>query len=316
MVKRGSKPSWHLAFTAALLVVAGASALFLHWRSQPIPEEHFGGGPVATRPAAFADSLATGIEAALAEVGVWLELIEVQRQAAGPAGDRIEVRVPADLPLPMANVAVSGLVRRHHGRVLRGSESNGDILLYCGPDEPLRGLTPPDSTWPAGATTRVTLRRDRSLRRRTGRIAILLDSLGGAAVDAEFLDRLLTLSHPLTLRLHADEARSSRFAERLIEAGHQVIVGSPSASAYAAASGFVQAEAGGGGPPGDLIIDQGSSRRAVEDQLWELAFLAADRGQAVGMGRGRQSTLQALEAMLPRLETRGYEIVTVSALTP
>lgn len=314
MVKRGARPSWHLALTGALLVVAAAAVLFLHWRSRPAPEQHFGGRPIPTRPAAFADSLATGIERALAEVGVWLELIEVRRRDGGLAGDRLDVRVPGDLPLPMANVAVTGLVRRLDGRILQGAEVDGHIVLYCGPAQPLRGLTPPDSTWPAGATTRVELRRDRSLRRRTGRIAIVLDSLGGAAADAEFLDRLLTLSHPLTLHLRPEQARSSQFAERLIEAGHQVVLGSPPPYAYAEPSAYPAAGTGEGALPGDLVIDEAGDRPGAEDQLWELAFRAADQGQAVGIGRGRESTLQALEAVLPRLEMRGFELVTLSEL--
>lgn len=310
MVKRGARPSWHLAFTAGLLLMATAAVIHLHWRSRPDSDSPAVGAPAPTRPAAFADSLAAGIEGALADVGVWLELIDIRR-AAGPdasarSGHHIRVRVPGDLPLPVANVAVTDLVRRLDGRILRGSEMGGRVTLYCGPAKSLRGLARPDSTWPAGATTRVELRRTPSLKRRTGRLAIALDSLAWAVTDARWRDRLLDLPLPLTLYLPDEQARVSRIAERLIQAGHEVVVGA--SLSRAGPDSMTSA--------GDLIIDAADGRAAAEEQLWELAYLAADRGQVLGIGRGRESTLQALEAVLPRLETRGFHIVTASKLSP
>jgi len=307
MVKRGARPAWHLVATGGLLVVAAAAIFLLHWRSRPDPAAAGSDQRLPTRPAAFADSLNNGVEDALAEVGVWLELIDIER-SSGRSGHRIEARVPADLPLPVANIALTGLVRRLEGRVLRGAETAGKVVLFCGPSEPLRGLTRPDSTWPAGATSRVELRRDAGLRRRTGRIAVILDSLDGLMTDPGGRRRLLELS-PLTLRLAAEQAGRSRMAEPLVEAGHQILVGD--ARTGGVPTGALLDSSHGAG---HLVIDAREGREAAEDQLWELAYLAADRGSAVGVGRGRESTLQALEAVLPRLETRGYRLVTISGL--
>ncbi|MBI2502974.1 MAG: divergent polysaccharide deacetylase family protein [Candidatus Latescibacteria bacterium] len=64
----------------------------------------------------------------------------------------------------------------------------------------------------------------------------------------------------------------------------------------------------------DLFIDEVDNRSAVEKKLWELAELAAQQGQALGLGRSRESTLLALEAMLPRLEARGFRLISLSQL--
>jgi len=64
----------------------------------------------------------------------------------------------------------------------------------------------------------------------------------------------------------------------------------------------------------DLFIDPVDDRQAAEAQLWELAARAARSGSAIGIGHDRESTLQALQAVLPRLETRGFRFVPLSAL--
>ena len=51
---------------------------------------------------------------------------------------------------------------------------------------------------------------------------------------------------------------------------------------------------------------------ARKAKLWELAELAAQKGQAIGIGHDRKHTLLALEAVLPRLESRGYRFVHIS----
>ena len=64
----------------------------------------------------------------------------------------------------------------------------------------------------------------------------------------------------------------------------------------------------------DLFIDPVDDRQAAEAQLWELAARAARSGSAIGIGHDRESTLLALEAILPRLEMRGFRFVPLSAL--
>lgn len=64
----------------------------------------------------------------------------------------------------------------------------------------------------------------------------------------------------------------------------------------------------------DIFIDAVADQAAVESKLWELAELAAKQGKAIGIGHDREQTLWALEAVLPRLESRGYRFVHVSAM--
>lgn len=62
----------------------------------------------------------------------------------------------------------------------------------------------------------------------------------------------------------------------------------------------------------DLLLDEEDGQEAVEQRLWELGEMAARDGQAVGLARARRGTLAALEAVLPRLESRGFRVVPAS----
>ena len=66
----------------------------------------------------------------------------------------------------------------------------------------------------------------------------------------------------------------------------------------------------------DLFIDPVDEVAAVEVKLWELAAVAARNSQAIGIGHDREQTLQAMQAVLPRLEARGFRFVPISQLTP
>ena len=90
MVKRGTRPSWHLAFTAALLLAAAAGVFHLHWRSRPDSDTPANSAPVPTRPAAFADSLAAGMEGALADVGIRIaQVITLVDRSGGVAAHKV-----------------------------------------------------------------------------------------------------------------------------------------------------------------------------------------------------------------------------------
>lgn len=64
----------------------------------------------------------------------------------------------------------------------------------------------------------------------------------------------------------------------------------------------------------DVFLDPVDQSATPENQLWELAAVAAEKGQAIGVGHDREETLVALEAILPRLESRGFRFVPLSAL--
>ena len=66
----------------------------------------------------------------------------------------------------------------------------------------------------------------------------------------------------------------------------------------------------------DLFIDEIADAQTIRDKLWELAAIAAQSGQAIGVGHNRRETLIALSAALPQLEKRGFRFVRVSQLLP
>ena len=66
----------------------------------------------------------------------------------------------------------------------------------------------------------------------------------------------------------------------------------------------------------DLFIDETADAQTIQGKLWELAAIAAQSGQAIGVGHNRRETLIALLAALPQLERRGFRFVPVSQLLP
>ena len=66
----------------------------------------------------------------------------------------------------------------------------------------------------------------------------------------------------------------------------------------------------------DLFIDEIADDQTIREKLWQLAAIAAQSGQAIGVGHNRKETLIALLATLPQLERRGFRFVPVSQLLP
>lgn len=66
----------------------------------------------------------------------------------------------------------------------------------------------------------------------------------------------------------------------------------------------------------DLFIDEIADAPTIRGKLWELAAIAAQSGQAIGVGHNRKETLIALSAALPQLEKRGFRFVPLSQLLP
>ena len=64
----------------------------------------------------------------------------------------------------------------------------------------------------------------------------------------------------------------------------------------------------------DVFLDDDSSVQAVRTQFARLLRLARQQGSAVAIGHPHPSTLQVLEAQLPRLSEQGVRLVPVSRL--
>lgn len=370
LVKRQRHPGWHLILSGLLL--AGAILFLLYTPSEqtsdlpiipPTP------APVSYQAAnadQLADTLYAGIDSALADLGIRPALYSKHRQEYF---DRIEVGVPADLPLAEANLGISHFVQRLGGQVLSASERRGQVEIRCG----------------FGEVQTTTFILDRvAERRRTGNIAIVIDDF---ADDDLIAAHFCAIPQALTFSILPGEGQAHALAERVRTNGHEVLVHLPM-------------EPQGGTSPGvnailvdlddaeirrrvrralqrvpharginnhmgskatadervmrlvlaelksrnllfldsrttassvayqlavdmdirainrDLFIDEIADAPTIRDKLWELAAIAAQSGQAIGVGHNRRETLIALLATLPQLERRGFRFVSVSRLLP
>ncbi len=371
LVKRQRHPGWHLALSGLLL--AGATILLLY---RPAAKERTSDLPIiapADAPVPYqaanadqlADALYAGIDSALADLGIWPALYSKRRQEYF---DRIEVGVPADLPLAEANLGISRFVQRLGGQVLSASERRSQVEIRGGFGE---------------VQTTIFLLAPVAERRRTGNIAIVIDDFADDPIAAHFC----AIPQSLTFSILPRASQAPALAERVRTNGHEVLVhlpmepqGGASLSANAILVGLDDEEIrrrvrralsnvpharGVNNHMGskatanervmrlvlselkdrnllfldsrttassvayqlavdmdirainrDLFIDEIADAQTIQEKLWELAAIAAQSGQAIGVGHNRRETLIALLAALPQLEKRGFRFVPVSQLLP
>ena len=378
MVRRRRSPIWHLAPTGVLVLAALAALSHDLWRVRPYePPAQLLPAPIRTvgDAAEWAQVLPSLAAQVLAELGIGADQIAWDRPQAQGA-EYIEVRVPSDLPLATVNLALNRLIEGLGGRVLQAVEKMDaqQVEIRCGHS--------------GGETTRFLLRRDPELRRRTGRIALILDDFGSWSWRQGLAERFCALPQPLTLAVLPNEGHVQEMIDLALAQGHELLVHLPMEP-----DGFPRADPGEQAifvdqeteaihrlvvdaidkVPGavglnnhmgsratadprvmevvlrlakqrgllfldsrttarsvafglarqlrvpaaqrDLFIDPVDEVEAVSRKLWELAELAAEQGQAIGIGHDREHTLLALETVLPRLESRGFRFVPISRLT-
>ena len=371
LVKRQRHPGWHLVLSGLLL--AGATAFLLH---TPSPERTSDLPTIAPAPAPIpyqaanasqlADTLYAGIDSALADLGIWPALYSKRRQEYF---DRIEIGVPADLPLAEANLGISHFIQRLGGQVLSASERRGQVEIRCGFGE---------------VQTTTFILAPVAERRRTGNIAIVIEDFAAAdPITAHFC----AIPQPLTFSILPREGQALALVERVRTNGHEVLVHLPMGPKDGASSGVnailvglndeeirrrvrralqsVPHARGINNHMGskatadkrvmrlvlselkdhnllfldsrttassvayqlavdmdlrafkrDLFIDEITDAQTIQRKLWELAAIAAESGQAIGMGHNRRETLIALLTALPQLERRGFRFVPTSRLLP
>ena len=371
LVKRQRHPGWHLVLSGLLL--AGATAFLLYTpspeRTSDLPIIAPAPAPVsyqATDAGQLADTLYAGIDSALADLGIRPALYSKRRQEYF---DRIEVGVPADLPLAEANLGISRFVQRLGGQVLSASERRGQVELRCGFGE---------------VQTTTFILAPVAEHRRTGNIAIVIDDF---ADDDPIAAHFCAIPQPLTFSILPREGQARTLVERVRTNGHEVLVHLPMEPKGGASFGVnailvslddaeirrrvrralqnVPHARGINNHMGskattdkrvmrlvlaelkdrnllfldsrttassvayqlavdmdlrafkrDLFIDEIADAQAIQGKLWELAAIAAESGQAIGLGHNRRETLIALLAELPQLERRGFRFVPVSRLLP
>ena len=369
LAKRQRHPGWHLALSGLLL--AGAILFLLCAPPEqtsdlpviaPVPADPY----QVANASQLADTLYAGIDSTLADLGIWPALYSKRRQEYF---DRIEVGVPADLPLAEANLGISRFVQRLGGQVLSAAERRGQIEIRCGFGE---------------VQTTIFSLAPVAERRRTGNIAIVIDDF---AEDDPIATHFCAIPQPLTFSILPRASQAHTLAERMRANGHEVLVhlpmepqGDVSLDANAILVGLDDEEIrrrmhlalqrvpharGLNNHMGskatadkrvmrlvlselkdrdlffldsrttassvayqlavdmdirafnrDLFIDEIADVPTIRDKLWELAAIAAQSSQAIGVGHNRRETLIALSAALPQLERRGFRFVPVSQLQP
>ena len=216
LVKKPRSAVWHLLLSAFVLIAAAATVLHLQWRNRPLtepdiaPVEQTEYAPVPAGDARqFADALYQDIDRVLEERGLWPSLIRKRRGDI----DRIDVAVPADLPLAEINLAITRAARMHGGHVLRAVETQRDarVEMACGFD--------------SLHTTSIVLTPS-TQRRRTGSIALVIDDVSG---DSRFYQRFCALPQHLTLALLPNAGPIEIVAEHAVANGHDLLVGLPAA---------------------------------------------------------------------------------------
>ncbi len=64
----------------------------------------------------------------------------------------------------------------------------------------------------------------------------------------------------------------------------------------------------------DTFLDSVEELEAVRKKVWRLAEIAEQRGTAIGIGHQYPATLQALQEIVPVLQQRGFEFITLEQL--
>ena len=215
LVKRQRHPGWHLALSGLLL--AGATTFLLYTPSperasdlrlssgRSLPVIAPAPAPVpyqAANAGQLADTLYAGIDSALADLGIWSALYSKSR-------DRMEVGVPADLPLAEANLGISQFVQRLGGQVFSASERRGQVEIRCGFGE---------------VQTTTFILAPVAERRRTGNIAIVIDDF---ADDDPIAAHFCAIPQPLTFSILPGAGQAHPLVERVRTNGHEVLVHLP-----------------------------------------------------------------------------------------
>jgi hypothetical protein len=212
-------PSW--AVVCVLVVLACGLAAWV-WapgvpdtaESPGIEEPVWQAGPEDF--VAYADSLVLQTKNTLISLGIPVEVIEVSQLPVNIGSYmRWEVRsdVPGDLPLSMCNLALTRLAQRLGGDVLEGRQDQRGrtVSLRLGLGDE--------------GTNLITLKQNKGLSRRTGRLAIVIDDFGYQ--DRSLIAGFCAILQPITFSIFPQEKETTWTAEQAIKCGHGVMVHLP-----------------------------------------------------------------------------------------
>jgi polysaccharide deacetylase 2 family uncharacterized protein YibQ len=212
-------PLWVVA--CVLVVLAGGLAAWV-WRpvapydvkSLEVEEPVWKAGPKDF--VAYADTLVLQAKHTLISLGIPREVIEVSELPENRGSYmRWEIRseVPGDLPLSMCNLALTRLAQRLGGKVFEGREDQRGMMvsLRVGLGEE--------------GTNLITLKTNKKLRRRTGRLAIVIDDFGYQ--DQGLIASFCAILQPITFSIFPQEEQTAWTSEQALKCGHGVMVHLP-----------------------------------------------------------------------------------------
>lgn len=222
---RRKAPSLKPWQVASVLVMASVIAVMYLWRPSPQrPDDpnpavssvantwRAGPGDVA----AFADTMSVRSVDILAGLGVPEENIAVRRlpeHRNSAMRWELSSDIPEDIPLALSNLWITRLANRLGGTVIEGRENlkGAQLSLLVGLD--------------GQRTNLITLRRSPYVKRKNGRIAIIIDDCGYQS--RQLLSGFCDLPIPITVSIFPGERETTWMANRAIHAGHEVMVHLP-----------------------------------------------------------------------------------------
>ncbi|MEE3232558.1 MAG: hypothetical protein VX294_00195 [Candidatus Latescibacterota bacterium] len=278
LVKSESSHNWHLLISIGLVLFATFILLNYHNQHQVandllVPPKN---SPELIEPAKsieqFSHKLFTNIELTMMEYGITTELIVKKRNVV----DTVTIKVPADLPITQANLAITIVAQNLGGDVFYAVEDqkNKKVEMQIG----FQGIH----------TTTITL-QEYSKKRSTGMISVIVDSI---KTVNEIISRICKIQQPLTLSL---VSKNAPLQSSLEHCGHAIRLYSSNLDSLKSVA---------------TIIDQVDDREIIEKTLWDLGAIAGQSGSIVIFAQPRVNTLLALEEVLPRLERRGHQFTS------
>jgi uncharacterized protein len=212
-------PIWVVA--CVMVVLAGGLAAWV-WR----PTTTYVAPPIeAEKPVwkagpedfvAYADTLVLHAKHTLVSLGIPREVISVSELPDNRGSYmRWEIKsdVPSDLPLALVNLALTRLAQRLGGKVFEGREDQRGkmVSLRVGLGEE--------------STNLITLKKNDKLRRRTGRLAIVIDDFGYQ--DRGLIASFCAILQPITFSIFPQEKETTWTSEQALKCGHGVMVHLP-----------------------------------------------------------------------------------------
>lgn len=237
---------------------------------------------------AYADTLVLQAKQTLVGLGIppeVVEVIELPENRGSYMRWEIRSQVPGDLPLEMCNLALTRLALRLGGQVFEGREDQRGTMLS------MRVGLGDEST------NLITLKHNSDLRRRTGRLAIVIDDFGYQ--DRGLIASFCALLQPITFSIFPQEAQTVWTAEQAKRCGHGVMVHLPMEPIdYPARD------------PGSHAIFTDYAPERVQ-KIAEDALLAVPHARGVNNHMGSRATqdMATMQAVMAVVEKRGFYFI-------